>query len=1148
MSLRIIYGRAGSGKSYFCLNDIKERLNNGCSTPLILLIPEQFSLQAEKNLLKTIGSAGIIRTEVLSFRRMAYRVFNEVGGVTRQHINSAGKCMLIYRVMDRLKDSLKVFPKAVRQQGFVNTLCSTISEMKRYNISPQLLENIRNNIQDDQLLKDKLEDISVIFSEFESILHQRYIDSDDDLTMLANKLDLSRQFDGAEIWIDEFSGFTPQEYKVIEKLLKKAQRINVCLCTDCLMDDFAIDSTEVFSATKNTARKLIKLARENNVKVETPIALKQEPFYRFRDSREISHLEKNIFSYPYRTYLEKTKDVTIFSAVNIYTEVESTARDIIRLCRDRGIRYRDIAVVTRNLAGYQKLIQVIFNEYGIPYFIDRKRDISNHPLVLLVLSVLEIFSKNWSYESVFRYLKTGLTDIEKEDIDIIENYVLAAGIKGSTWTKNEVWDFRLNPGFEQGEISEYEQSILNRVNEIRQRIISPLMNFRAKTKGRKKTREICTALYEFLCEIRVPERIEDRIEEFKNSGLMDLANEYGQIWNILMSVLDQVVEVMGDEYVNIERFREVLAIGFGEYKIGLIPPALDQVLVGSVERSRSHEISALYILGVNDGIFPAAVQAEGILSDKDRESLRARGIELAQDTRTRAFEEQYLIYMALATAGRYLRLSYPIADHEGKTMRPSVIISRVRKLFPNISEYSNIVNHDTDRENLELVATPTPTFSRLISVIRRQAEGFEVRPLWWDVYRWYIQNEQWREKCKTALSGLFYSNQISYISADKMKRLYGNPVYSSVSRLERFASCPFAYYVQYGLKAKERKIFRLDAPDLGTFMHSVLDRFSKLVDEQHMSWRELEKEWCAQAISSIVDEMLQKMSGSVLNSSQRYRYLTHRLKRVLARAVWLIAEHIKRSSFEPLGYEMSFEEKGQFPPITIQLPSGETVKLVGRIDRVDALQTEAGTYLRIIDYKSGAKAFKLSDVYYGLQIQLITYLDALWENGGEDIQHPILPGGILYFRINDPIIKSGVNTAEEEIEKEIMKQLKMKGLLLADVKLIREMDKQLEGDSLIIPARINKGDVLGKSSSAATIEQFELLRKHVKKLLTQLGEEMLKGNVSITPYKKKKFTSCTYCSYASVCQFDPGMSDNNFRILRDMKDDEVWKLMKEHGD
>jgi ATP-dependent helicase/nuclease subunit B len=1151
MSLRFIFGRAGSGKSYYCLDNIKEKVEDRLSSKLYLLVPEQFSLESERNLVKVIGAAGVDKADVLTFKRMAYRVFNEVGGLTRKHINSAGKCMLIYRIMDTLKDNLHVFSKAVKQKGFVSTLASTIAELKRYCVTPEMLLKVSNEVEHESpsnsvLLVNKLEDIHVVYERFEKELHEKYMDSDDDLTELANKLDNSSQFLGAEIWVDGFSGFTPQEYKVIEKLLLKAQRVNITLNTDSVEVNNLLDSTDIFMSAKKAVARLERLSRDNGVKIEQYVNLNQEYLPRFRNCEEIRHLEKNLYAFPYRIYPQKTMDLKIFSAVNIYSEVESAARDILSLCRDKGMRFRDIAVASRNLAGYEKLISAIFAEHGIPFFIDQKKDIGSHPLIQLVASMLEIFTKNWSYEAVFRYLKTGLTNIDRGDIDILENYVLATGIRGNKWTQEADWDARMTPHFGDSPLTEYESNILTRVNEVRERIASPLTTFRSKTKGKIAVREICTALYEFLCDLEVPQKIDSLIEGFKIEGELDLANEYGQIWNILMEVFDQIVEVMSDQSISLERFGGILEVGLGEYQVGLIPPALDQVAVGSVERSRNNEIKALYILGVNDGVFPAAENDEGILSDSDRGNLRSLGMELAEDTRTKAFEEQYLVYAALTTASNYLRLSYPIADHEGRTMRPSIIISRLKKLFPHINESSNIVATDTDEECLELVSAPISTFNAVLSAIRRNGEGFSVNTLWWDVYRWYTTDKKWKDKCSTALKGLVYSNQVGYISSDKVKRLYGSTLYSSVSRLEKYAACPFAFYVQYGLKASERKIFRLSAPDIGTFMHNVIDRFSRLLDEKEIKWRDLEREWCEASVALIVDELLDKMSGSILNSSLRYRHLASRLKRILARAVWLIAEHFKRSGFEPVGYELAFGDNEKYPPITIELSSGEKINLTGRIDRVDAMETEEGIYLRIVDYKSGNKAFKMSDAFYGLQIQLITYLDAIWESNGSRTSKPVIPGGMLYFRIDDPIVKGRESVSEEDIEKAIMKQLKMRGLLLADVKLIKEMDREIVGESLIIPARINKGDILGKSS-VATIEQFDQLRKYVRKLLIRMGEEMLKGNVSIMPYKKKRVTSCAYCSYASVCQFDPEMKNNKYRVLNDMKDNEVWELLKQNA-
>lgn len=1162
MSLKFIYGRAGSGKTRFCLNEIKSKLAAGATQPLVLLVPEQFTFQAERDLISVLETGGILKTEVLSFRRLAFRVFNETGGITYPHIHPAGKCMILYRILDKMRDSFQVFSRSADRQGFVNTLSTLITEFKRYNVTPEALDNAGKGLEEDNPLKGKLMELTSIYALFEKTLAERYRDSDDDLTLASEKLVSTSLYDGAEIWIDGFAGFTPQEYRVIGRLMQKAERVNISFCTNCLEGEGASGGTDIFSSIKTAYRKLVKMAKENGIPVEPAVILNNEPLFRFSRSPELSHLERHLYAYPYKTYREKTQDVSLFSSVNIFSEIEACARDIVRLCKDRGLRYRDIAVVTGNLSGYEKLIEVIFAEYGIPCFIDRKVDIVNHPLVRLILSMLDIFIENWSYEAVFRYLKTGLTGIDQDSIDRLENYVLACGIRGSRWTDEQEW--RMIPDLIPDEKSlEAQRELLENINRIRASVCAPLLEFREKTKGRKKASEFCASLYDFLCTLGVPERIEDSIERFRKSGNLNLANEYSQVWNIVMEVFDQTVEVMGDETFGIERFANILKIGFGEYKIGLIPAALDQVLVGSIERSRSHEIKALYILGANDGVFPPAAAEEGILSDQDRAVLNNVGIELASDTRTRAFDGQYLVYRALTTAGSYLRISWPIADHEGRTLRPSLVVSRLRKLFPAITETSNIFPYGSASEEMELLSCRAPAFKSMVSALRQRADGKEIHPVWQGVYRWFAAQEEWKQKCQAARAAFQYKNLAQPVSRDKIAALYGDPAVSSVSRLEKYTACPFAFYVQYGLGARERKVYSLRPPDVGTFMHAVIERFSRLVSEGEISWRSFDRDWCSAKVSEIVDEMLQKMQGSGVAASKRYTALTVRLKRVVSRAVWLIAEHIRRSNFNPVAYEVDFGENGKYPPITIELDSGEKIHLTGRIDRVDALKTEDGTYLRIVDYKSGSRDFKLSDVFYGLQIQLITYLDAIWESGGsysgngfrtaEQSQgagepSPYLPGGMLYFKIDDPIVKGNGKITEEEIEKAIMKQLRMRGLLLADVKLIREMDNTIEGASLIIPATINKGEVLGKNTSAATMEQFKLLRKYVRKLLKDLCGEMMKGNVSIKPYKKKGTTSCKYCSFSPVCQFDTAMKENSFKLLYDKDNDEVWSLMEQEGE
>ncbi|HZJ56832.1 MAG TPA: helicase-exonuclease AddAB subunit AddB, partial [Clostridia bacterium] len=1028
MSLRLIYGRSGSGKSHFCMQEIRtileDQLRGQTKGPLILVVPEQYSMQAERDLVQAAPKGGAIDAQVLSFRRMAYRVFGEVGGFTRRHISPSGKSMLIYRIIEELKDSLNYFDKVAGQSGFVSTISELISELKRYNITPNALEVLHTQIED-EALGEKIKEIGAIYKRFEETVHLRYIDADDDLTLMAEKLPESTLLDGAEIWIDEFSGFTPQEYSVIGEILKKAKRVSVCLCTDYLFDEMPFSSGDVFAPVRNTALRLRELARENQIDIEMPVTFKEEPFHRYKDSQELAHLEGYFFTFPYKRYTMPTKDVEIFTAGNIYTEIEEAARNIQSLCRDGGIRYKDIAVVTRDLTEYEGLISAIFPQYSIPFFIDRKKPIDSHPLVTLVISMMDIFVHNWSYESVFRYLKTGLTGIVREDVDVLENYILANGIRGSQWTRGEDWDYRPDSGFYSGKITGREHSVIDRVNNTRQNILKPLMDFRRNTRGRTPVRDMCSAVYEFLCDLGVPELIEERIDDLREAGSLNLANEYAQIWNIVMEVLDQTVEAMGEESMGIERFMEVLSIGFSEHKIGLIPPSLDQVLVGSVERSRSHEIKALFILGVNDGVFPAPPGEEGILSDRDRQTLRGMGVELAQDTRTRAFEEQFIIYSTLSTTGGRLFISYPIADHEGRTMRPSIIISRLKKLFPKIRERNNLSETSSQEDTFNMVSAPLPTFNQLISAVRRGTLGHGVDPLWKHVRSWYEGQESWGERVERVVEWMGYSNQAEKVGTKRAAMLYGSPMYSSISRLEQYAACPFSYYLRYGLGAKERRVYALAPPDMGSFMHDCIDVFSSRIKDAGIGWEELDRDWCHGEISSIVDELLEKKMGWLVNSSDRYRYLIVRLKRIVARAIWIIREHIIRSGFEPIGYEVSFGESEDdiFPPIVLELPSGDKIHLVGRIDRVDAHKGKDGTYIRIIDYKSGSRSFRLSDVYYGLQIQLVTYLGAVLDSGKGILGDKLLPGGMLYFKIDDPLIRLTGEADEEDIERAIMKKL-----------------------------------------------------------------------------------------------------------------------------
>ena len=1193
MSLRFIYGGAGRGKSTFCLKDIEQRSKSEHEKPLVLLVPEQFSFQAEKNLIKVVGSTGIKNVQVLSFNRLAYRVFSEVGGITRKPMDASGKAMLIHSILQKQQEEFKVFKGASRQKGFIDNVASAITEFKKYKISVEALNKVKENLSENPLLIDKISDLSLVYGEFDNILNQNYVDPEDDLTRLYSALDECNIFDGAEFWVDEFTGFTPQQYGVLEKLYKKAERISITLPLKSSEHSKYIQEADTFYAIKLTEDKLLTLAEDTGTSLEKSVELQGNKEHKFKDNEELSFLEENYFAFPYTPRSEKCENIKVFKALNAYSEIEHVAKDILRLCRDENMRFNKIAVVTRDLPSYEKLIKAIFAEYDIPIFIDKKKDITSNPLIVLITSAVEILTKNFSYEAVFRYLKTGLLDIEKEHIDILENFVIAAGIKGKRkWTVPELWqekieyyfrDYYMNKAAEKLEstienpkVPELEQFIegqqgeltpkdpmskeeqeamqieatIKILNDTRDALIKPLLELEQKLKTKNTTTKICTAVFEFLETIKVYQSLEQWIETFKREGAQEQVTEYSKIWNLVMELLDQMVEVLGTETLSLDDFVKVLSMGFSKHQMGLIPPALDGVLISSVERIKSHDISALYIIGVNDNVFPKANKEEGIFTDSDRTILKANAVEMANDTKTEAFNEQYLIYATITIPSKYLNISYPIANYEGNTLRPSIIISRFKALFKRLIEESNITEYKGETHELQEVAAKIPTFNDLIFALRKYLEEGHISPLWIKIYKWYQRELHWREKSNTMFQGFDYKNEIKMLKKEKVKLLYGEKNYFSVSRIEKYEECPFAYFVQYGLKASPRKTFTFSSPDLGSFMHSVLDSFSKLVDKSDMKWANLEREWCEKNISSIVEKEAEEgSSGYILNSTPRYKYFTERLKRVLKRTIFVIVEQMKNSGFEPFGYEITFGLKeGDYPPIQVELSTGEKVNLVGRIDRVDKLMNEGEEFYRIIDYKSGNKDFKLSDVYYGLQIQLLTYLDAMLKSESRRSEEPVFPAGILYFKIDDPVIKAKNNLDEEELEKAIMKALKMKGLLLADTKIIREMDRNIEGASLIVPASIKKDGELGSRSSVATVEQFDMLLQHVKENLINTCEEMLSGEINIKPYKKKDATPCAYCEYTAICQFDPALTENTYKIIKDKKDKEIWELLSKEAE
>ena len=1134
MGIRFIFGRSGTGKSKFCLDQIKNNIvKSDNSNKLILIVPEQYTFDTEKKFLDVVTEKGFLRGEVISFKRMARKVFEECGGRTNTLLNESGRNMLIYKILKDNSENLEYFNRMSKEHGFSSVISKIITEFKKYNISSEILSAKEVEIVDDEL-KKKLNDLNYIYNKFNDKLNERFVDSDDELTILAEKLENCNIYDDSEIWIDEFTTFTPQQLRVIKVLAKKAKRINITLCSDALVNGKEVDYTDIFDAIKNTENSILNMMKEGNIEYLKPIDLNKDINHKFINSKDIGHLEKHFFTYPFKTYKGNDNNIRLYKANNSYDEIETIAKDILSMVRDKGYRYKDIAVICRNIDEYEKIVKVIFKDYNIPFFIDKKREILNNPLVIVIISALEILSSNWSYESIFKYLKSGLLKIKKEYIDMLENYVLANGVKGYKWTK-ELYD--------KEEISEEENLILEIMDEVR----GPLMNLHSKIKGRKNVREISIGLYEFLVELDVFNTLDIWLDGFNKEGLQDKIKEYIQVPEIVMEILDQLVDVLGDEVLEIKDFTKILISGFEEKEIGVIPMSLDQVNIGDIARVKGRNIKAVYLIGVNDGVLPSVNKDEGLISDRERDELRNIGIRLAINTKSRAFEEQFIVYTALTIASEYLMITYPMADFEGKSLRPSIIIPRLKKVLPKLVEESEIYNIVDSNDKFNKITSPVPTFNELISALRMEFENETVDEYWAETFKWFENNEEFKNKAERMFKGLTYTNLVEKVPREKIKRLYqseNKKIMFSVSRIEKYAQCPFSYYVQYGLKAKDRKVYEFSAPDLGSFMHNVIDDFTNTVRERKLAWSDLNKEKCKVIVNELVDKRLDSDSNSILNSTKKYKYFADRFKRTITKSVMVISEQMRKGKFEVFKNEFSFGGYKDGEPIKIELPSKETVYLVGRVDRIDTLDLDENTYIKVVDYKSGAKKFSLTDVYCGLQIQLLVYLDALIKNSKYILEKQAIPGAILYFRIDDPIIKSKKQLSEEEIKDNIMKELKMSGLLLKDINVVKAMDNDIEKNSLIIPAQIKKDGNFSSTSSVITEEQFDILRKYVNEKMAEICEEMLSGEIKLTPCKNKNVPYCDYCDYSSICQFDTGLENNKYKIVLKKSNDEAWNLIK----
>ena len=1018
MALQFIMGPPGSGKSHYLYEKVTKASLEHPETNYIVLVPEQFTMQTQKDLVMASPRKGIMNVDVLSFGRLAHRIFEETGGNQRTVLDDVGKSFVLRKIAGDCEAELRVLGSNLKKTGYIGEVKSVISEFTQYDIQEETLEQMIEEVEDSSNLYYKLQDIKTIYHGFREYLREKYITGEELLDVLCTVVGKSKILKDSVVVLDGFTGFTPVQNKLLRELFGVCKKVVITVTMEQKENPFSYKHPyQLFALSKQMVTSLITIAKETKTDVEEPIYLYDRPIYRFRENTALAFLEAHLFRYSKEQYEKEQDRIQVYCAKNPKEEVDFAAQKIRNLARTRGYRYREIAIIASDLNTYGNQIEKIFGEYQIPIFMDHKRSILLNSFVEYVRSLLAMVEQNFSYESVFRYLRTGLTGFSDEEIDIVENYVIALGIRGyKKW--QEKW-IRRARGMEETE--------LERINDIKERFLIQVEDVTMVLKKRNKTvSEVTKALYDFLVKGELQKKVKEYEIRFGNDGELALEKEYGQVYRIVIELFDKFVELLGGEQIALKEYCELLDAGLEEAKVGVIPPSLDQVVAGDIERTRIKDIKAVFLLGANDMYIPGKENAGGILSEHDRELLQKGGVVLAPGAKEKAFIQKFYLYLLMTKPSEQLYVTYSKVSADGKTLRPAYLIQDLRRMYKKME----IQDADCQPDKKEL--TPKSGFAYLIEKLQKKHEGLGTE--WQELYTWYRQNPKWRKKIEQIVEACFYEKPKDGLTTRTAQRLYGTILENSVTRLEKFSACAYAHFLSYGLNLREREEYTFQAIDLGNIFHSAIEHFAKKLEAEGYTWTTLPEVRREELIEESVEESIVDYGNTILYSSARNEYIIKRLKRMMRRTVWALTKQLEKGDFMPGGYEISFGGASGLSTSDIALDGHGRMRLRGKIDRVDICEDEDNVYVKVIDYKTGAKAFDLGELYYGLQLQLVLYLNTALElESRKNHGKTVIPAGIFYYQMKDPIVDKEKD--EEKLEKKILKELRLDGVVNARVPL-----------------------------------------------------------------------------------------------------------------
>ena len=1117
MSLQFIFGNSGSGKSHCLYQNIIEQSIRHPEKNYLVLVPEQFTMQTQKDLCLMHPRGGIMNIDVLSFGRLAHRVFEEVGQDNRTVLDDEGKNLILRKIAGNYEDELTVLKGNLKKQGYISEVKSVISEFTQYGVDFERLDEFMDSISPDSYLYYKLKDIRKVYEGFEDYLSEKYITKEEMLDVLSDAVPRSNILKGSIVAMDGFTGFTPVQDRLLGELLKVCDKVMITVEMDEREDPFVYRHPyQLFALSKQMVTSLVKIARDTKTEMEDPVYLYQKPPKRFEHNAELAFLESELFRYSGNQYLREDEPgdersgyegaVSIHEARNPRAEAQYVAEGIRYLVREKGYRYRDVAVITADMNVYADALEKACGMFDIPVFMDHKKSILLNAFVEYLRSLLAMAEENFTYDSVFRFLRTGLCGFTDEEVDRMENYCLALGIKGyKKW--QQAWV---------RQTSEAGEAELQELNHLRVRFVEKIQNLVFVLKQRKKTvRDVTLAVYEFISEEKMQEQLSEMEQKFQEKGELALAKEYAQIYRIVLELFDKFVELLGDEQISLKEYCDLLDAGLEEAKVGVIPPSLDQVVIGDVERTRIKNIKALFFVGANDTLLPGNASARGILSERDREQFLKGDIALSPGPKEEAYIQKFYLYMNLTKPSEYLYLSWSKVSGDGKSLRPAYLISDIRRLFPGL--------RTVDEEKRAMAETELTRKTGILKVaegIRDRRSGVDGD--WKELYTWFWRDDKSKETLEEILDAGFLRREYPELGPERAKQLYPDPDRVSVTRMEQFASCAYAHFLSYGLRLSDRAEYSFEAMDLGNIAHQSLERFSRKADREKMRWEDLPEELRNELIDESVEESVIDYGNTVLFSSARNEYMIARIKRLIRRSVWALTKQLEKGDFVPGGYEMKFGS--------------------GKIDRIDICEDDEGVYVKVTDYKTGMKSFDITALYHGLQMQLPVYLNAAL--AVEKRKYPdkeIIPAGIFYYRIQDPVVDR--KESDEDVEKSILKELRLDGLVNGDEKVISHLERNLIGSSLLIPVGRNKDGTLSKNSRALPGDTFRAVLKYAQEKEKKICAEIRAGEVSAAPYEMGGDTGCDYCVYRDICGFDIRIEGCKYRRLEKYSMEEVIAKM-----